>query len=132
MPPVITALYGALNAILNIYLANRVSSLRVKHKVPLGTVDEGPLLVAIRAHANNAEFMPLAVVMLLLAELCGGHSAALHAIGGSLLLARVAHAFGLPGKPHNPFRYWGTAVTWVGIVGTAGYVLYLRFAITTG
>ena len=132
MPPVITALYGALNAIFNIFLANRVSSLRSKHGVSLGMTDEGPLLVAIRAHSNNAEFMPLALVLMLLAELCGGHSAVLHAFGGILLLARVAHAYGLAGKPHNPFRYWGTALTWVGIVAMSGYTLYLRFAITAG
>jgi hypothetical protein len=36
MPPVITALYGALNAIFNIFLANNVSNMRRKHKVGIG------------------------------------------------------------------------------------------------
>ena len=72
MPPLITALYGALNAILNIALANHVSTLRRRHKVSIGAGDNNALLVAIRAHGNNAEFVPLAIMMLLLAELCGG------------------------------------------------------------
>ena len=46
----------------------------------------------MRAHGNNAEFMPLRVLMLLIAELSGGSSMWLHVLGGSLLITRVAHA----------------------------------------
>jgi uncharacterized protein len=129
MPPVITALYGALNAILNIVLANRVSQLRGVHGVSLGEGDAKPLQIAIRAHGNNAEFVPLAIVTLLLAELCGGHPVALHAFGAALLIGRIAHPIGLPRRAPNPFRYMGTALTWVTIVACAGYTLYLSIAI---
>lgn len=84
------------------------------------------LLVAVRAHANNAEFVPLATVGLLLAELCGGSSLWLHVLGGSLFASRVAHAVGMPMRAPNPFRFMGTAVTWTTIVCGAGYVLWLR------
>jgi uncharacterized membrane protein YecN with MAPEG domain len=127
LPPVITALYGALNAIFNIILANNVSKLRRKHKVGLGQGEHPEMLVAIRAHANNAEFMPLAIVMMLLAELCGANHTVLHVFGGALLAARIAHWIGLPRKAPNPYRLGGTAITWFGIVAMAGYVLYLRF-----
>jgi uncharacterized membrane protein YecN with MAPEG domain len=132
MAPVITALYGALNALFNIYLANRVSTLRRHHKVSIGSGGDGKkeLDVAIRAHGNNAEFVPLAIVMLLLAELCGGDSVVLHVLGGSLLIGRIAHAFGLPRRTPNPFRFGGTAITWIGIAACAGYVLYLRTMLT--
>ncbi len=56
--PTITALYAALNAVLNIYLANRVSSVRGKTKVGLGTGGSSDLEVAVRIHGNNAEFVP--------------------------------------------------------------------------
>ena len=127
MPPVITALYGALNAIFNIFLANNVSNMRRKHGIGLGQGEHPDMLVAIRAHANNAEFVPLAIVMMLLAEMCGAKSWVLHAFGGVLLLARVSHWFGLPKKSPNPFRFAGTALTWTGILAISGYVLYLRF-----
>lgn len=127
MPPVITALYGALNALFNIFLANQVSALRRKHKVGLGAGDQPELEVAIRAHGNNAEFLPLALVMMLLAEMCGGKGWLLHLYGGGLLFARVAHWIGLPRKAPNLFRVGGTAFTWVAIAGISGYVLYLRF-----
>jgi len=132
MPPVITALYGALNAILNIFLANRVSTLRRVHKISIGdgAGEATPMLVAMRTHGNNAEFVPLAIVMMLLAELCGGNAAALHIFGGALLLARVGHAIGMPLKAPNPYRLLGVAITWFMIVGCAGYVLYLRFRLT--
>jgi len=131
MPPVITALYGALNAILNIILAERVSRLRGRHKVSLGMGEAPQLVVAIRGHANNAEFVPFALLMLLLAELCGGDRVLLHVLGGSLLLARIAHPFGLGRKSPNLFRAVGTGVTWLMIVVSAGYVLYLRTSIVS-
>lgn len=129
MPPVITALYGALNAIFNIFLALRVSQLRGKHRVSIGAGEAPEMLVAIRAHGNNAEFVPLAIVMLLLAELCGGSTMILHIAGGGLLFARVAHWIGLPRKAPNAFRAVGVGLTWLAILGMAGYVLYLRSTI---
>ena len=93
--PTITALYAALNAILNIFLASNVSTARRKHKVSIGHGDSPELLLAARIHSNNAEFVPLAIVMLLIAELLGGASVIIHACGGLLLLARVAHAIGM-------------------------------------
>jgi uncharacterized protein len=127
MPPVITALYGALNAILNVVLAERVSRMRGRHKTSLGTGDAPELLVAIRAHANNAEFVPFAILMILLAELCGGDPVVLHVMGGGLLVGRVLHPVGLGRKSPNVFRATGVGLTWLAIVAGAGYVLYLRF-----
>ena len=124
--PVVTALYGSLNAIFNIALAARISRLRGKEGVSLGTGESKALLVAVRTHANNAEFVPLALVLLLLAELCGGSSLWLHVLGGSLLVSRVSHAIGMPMRAPNPFRFIGTGVTWLMIVCGAGYVLWLR------
>jgi uncharacterized membrane protein YecN with MAPEG domain len=130
MPPVITALYGALNAIFNIFLANNVSTKRRVHKVGLGEGSDPSMLVAIRAHANNAEFVPLAIVIMLLLEMCGADRVVLHIYGGVLLAARIAHWIGLPRKSPNVFRFSGVAATWVLIVGGAAYLLFLRFRIT--
>jgi len=124
--PVI-ALYGSLNAILNIYLANRVSGQRRSSKVSVGIGDSKDLELAVRMHGNNAEFVPLALVMLLIAELMGGSSAVLHILGGSLFTARVLHAVGLPMKAPNPARVIGTAVTWLTVVGTSVWILVMRF-----
>ncbi len=124
--PTITALYGALNAILNVVLANRVSTARKKHGVGHAGSDSEEFLVASRTHSNNAEFVPLAIVMMLIAELLGGSSVVLHIYGGLLFAARVLHAVGMPRKAPNPFRFAGVAITWIGIVGISGWILYLR------
>ncbi len=129
MPPVVTALYAALNALLNLALAYRVTTLRHTHKTSHGGSDDpkSPLALGIRAHGNNAEYVPLALVLLLVAELCGGKAMWLHVIGGTLLLARVLHPIGLPLKSPNPARLLGVVLTFAVIAGAAGYALYLHF-----
>ncbi len=127
--PTITALYGALNAILNIALANRVSTMRRKHGIGHSGSDAPEFLIASRTHGNNAEFVPLAIVMMLLAELLGGDSVILHIYGGLLLFARVMHAIGMPRKAPNVFRFIGVALTWGLIVAVSGWILYLRTAV---
>ena len=87
--------------------------------------DKG-LLTAVRIHGNNAEFVPLALLMMLIAELCGGQSFWLHIAGGALLAARVSHALGMPRKAPNPFRSTGVVGTWSVIVGLGVYCLLLR------
>jgi len=124
--PTVTALYGSLNAIFNIFLANQVSTARRRDKVSIGHGESKSLELAARIHANNAEFVPLAIVMLLLAELCGGASLYLHIAGGLLLISRIFHAIGMPRPAPNVFRFVGTGVTWIGIVVISVWILILR------
>jgi uncharacterized protein len=125
--PTITALYAALNAILNILLANRVSTLRRREKVSLGTGESRELLVAVRVHANSAEFVPLALLMMLIAELCGAASVPLHVYGGLLFVGRLMHVRGMAMvKAPNFYRVASNGLTWVGIVVISVYVLWLR------
>jgi uncharacterized protein len=123
----IIALYGSLNALLNILLALRVSGMRAKERVSIGLGESAPLELAARIHGNNAEFVPLALVMLLIAELQGLSSTVLHALGGSLLVARVFHVIGMPRPAPNFFRFTGTAVTWTLIAGISVWILVARF-----
>ena len=124
--PTVTALYGSLNAIVNIGLAMRVSTIRRRDKVSLGTGESKDLLVAVRTHGNSAEFVPLAIVTLLLCELFGGSSVILHVLGGSLLVARLLHIYGMPRRAPNFYRVSSNVVTWGGIITTAAYTLLLR------
>ncbi len=125
-PPIVTALYAALNAVLNIVLASRVSNLRRRDKVSVGAGDSKELLVAIRTHANNAEFVPFALLLMLIAELLGAASMPLHVYGGLLFAARVLHVVGMPRRAPNPYRFVGVGLTWLLIVGSSAYVLWLR------
>ncbi len=113
----ITALYASLLALLMIILAYQVIQQRIKHKSGLGH-DHESILVAGRTHANASEYIPIALILLTLAELNGASSFILHLCGGAFLLARIAHAWGFKassGGVHTG-RYWGTLITGICIL----------------
>ncbi|KAN0032786.1 hypothetical protein ACTFIV_006709 [Dictyostelium citrinum] len=57
-----------------------------------------PLVIAIRAHGNFNEYIPLIGVLSLINELHGAPSGLIHLILGSFTLARIAHVHGLKEK----------------------------------
>lgn len=113
----ITAIYAALCGLMMIGLAWLVVRQRHRTGVGIGAGGEAALERAVRAHGNFAEYVPLALLLLLLAETGGAHAAWLHANGAALLVARLLHGFGLTRAAGRSFgRFWGTAVTWLVIV----------------
>lgn len=96
-------------------------------RITVGTGEDKALELRVRAHGNHAEFVPLALLMLLIAELVGAPAVWLHVLGGTLLVARVFHVLGLPRPAPNFFRFTGTAATWLIIAGTSVWILVLRF-----
>lgn len=120
----VTSLYAALNAFLTVGLSINVSRVRTKLQVFRGDGGNPDLVSAIRAHGNNIEQVPMTLLLLLLAELSGGGSTALHVFGGALLVARMAHAFGMIRK--SPVQTVGAVLTLVVQLGLAGWVLWLR------
>lgn len=116
----VTALYAALGGVLVLALAWQVTRARQRFAVGLGTGDRPEVERAVRAHANAVEYLPVALVLLLTLELNGGRFWLLHGAGALLLVARVLHAVGLSGSGGPSFgRYWGTAGTWLVILGLA-------------
>ncbi|MDX2300504.1 MAG: MAPEG family protein, partial [Xanthomonadaceae bacterium] len=97
--PVIAPIYVALSALLVLALAFRVISLRRSRKIGLGDGGDTAMACAIRAHANALENLPLALLLLVLFEMGGASALAVHAYGGTLLVARVWHCVGLSGSP---------------------------------
>lgn len=95
MPVKITALYVALHAILLLILALLVMLQRGRHKVGLGDGGHASLSQAIRVHGNTVEYVPIALLLMLVYELNGGGGTLLHACGALLLVSRIAHAWGL-------------------------------------
>ena len=120
----ITAIYGAFNAVLSVALAANVTRVRAKTEVFLGTASSEDLLRAVRRHGNNAEYVPLALVMLLVAELAGGRATVLHAFGALLSVGRITHAIGVGAKP-SPLRAIGAVMTWVMIISASIYAVML-------
>ena len=122
----ITAFYGALLGFLMLYLAFDVVKSRQRHKSGLGH-QHNDILVAGRIHANAAEYIPIVLILIALAELNGAPSGLLHIFGAAFLFARVIHAWGFKvsqGATHIG-RYWGTVITFLSLILLGLFNLYL-------
>lgn len=126
----ITGLYAALGALLILTLAARVIGLRNTRKVGIGSGGDEQLARAIRAHANASEYLPIALILLLLLELCQTRPALLHLFGIVLIVARVLHAIGLSAKSgYSLGRFLGAAITIVVILAMALLLLWQFLAL---
>ena len=126
MSPSITALYAGLLSVFYIILGGFVVAQRRRARIGIGTGSDTALERAVRVHGNFAEYAPLFLLLLLVAELGGGTPWLLHALGATFLVARIGHALGLSqSSGASPGRFLGTLVTWVAIVVLAGVNLFV-------
>lgn len=126
----ITLLYTALLALVLIALSIQVVWLRRKFHVGYGTGSEQPLGLAVRAHANFCEYVPMALLLLMLIELNAlAPDWVLHALGVMLLIGRILHGFfGLNRSAGTSLgRFWGTSLTWLVLIvaAVAGLIGFL-------
>jgi uncharacterized membrane protein YecN with MAPEG domain len=122
----ITACYAGLLALLLVVLALRIIRLRWKLRLGLGDGGDRTMLRAVRAHGNAAEYVPIALLLLLAAELNHANPLLLHACGAAFVASRVLHAVGLTrsGGPSWPRT--------VGTVGTMSVVIVLAVSAIAG
>ncbi|MDX5401322.1 MAG: MAPEG family protein [Rhodobacterales bacterium] len=118
MIPTVTALYAGLLALLYLGISGWVVRVRMQQKVMSGDKGDPVMANAMRVHANFAEYVPLALILLLLAEMQGAPALALHALGATLLIARIMHAAGMASLPHKPpLRGGGASLTFLVLLG---------------
>ena len=96
----ITAIYASLLAFLFLLLSVRVIVQRREARVEIGHGESRELLRRARVHANFAEYVPLALILLALAESMKAPSVVLHALGLALVAGRTIHAYALSHNPH--------------------------------
>lgn len=114
----ITSIYAALCALLVLILAVRVAAIRRSQKIGIGDGGNRVLERRIRIHANAIENVPLLLILLGLAEAAGLAPWALHAAGGTLIVARALHAHGLTQSAGHSFgRLYGVVLTWALLLG---------------
>ena len=99
-----TASYAALLALLFIALSVRVIGQRSASKVAIGVAGSPALERAARVQANFAEYVPLALLLMLLVELSGYRPWVVHVAGVALVCARLLHAWGVS-QPVEDFRF---------------------------
>jgi uncharacterized membrane protein YecN with MAPEG domain len=107
-----------------LWLSLRVIRYRRAERIPLGSGGDARLERAIRAHANFAEFVPFAVLLLILAEWGGAWPWLLHALGALLVAARLSHGIGIVQDPEDyRFRVFGMMGTF-SVMGIAAALAF--------
>jgi len=127
--PASSAIYAALLGLLAAVLTVRVILQRVKTGIQAGDGGNADLGQAIRAHANLSEQAPLALLLLMFAEVLETPAAWLHALGVVLVLARLSSAWGLSRSlgPTQP-RQAGAGITVLVVVSAALLIGYRLLA----
>jgi uncharacterized membrane protein YecN with MAPEG domain len=120
MPISLTACYGAILALIIVALGINVTVHRVKLRVPLGDGGNAEMLRMIRLHGNAVEYIPLALVLMLVYEINGGWHTALHAIGVALIAGRLIQTWAMwSTEIAGPGRGTGQTLTWLSIAALA-------------
>lgn len=110
----ITTFYAALLGVVLLYLSLMVIKRRRELAIGIGDGGEKHLQQDIRVHGNFVEYVPLCLILLLLAELNQTSAWFLHAVGATLLVSRLMHAYGL--RHHHGYswqRFYGTLLTFI-------------------
>jgi uncharacterized protein len=127
----VSFLYAGLLGLLLIALSAQVVLARRRYRVRLGAGSEEGMQQVLRVQANFAEYVPFAVLLLVLGEIAGLPVAAVHGAGILLVASRVLHAVGLSRSPGRSFgRFYGTAGTWLVIVALALWLLFATTAVS--
>ena len=120
----ITFFYAALLGLLLVGLAIQVSWANVNAaKLP----DWKPKTV-LRVQANFVENVPMALILLFLVEVSGMPTIWVHALGTTLVIARLAHAWGLSTNPGATYaRLFGAQTTFLllSIMSVAGIYYFI-------
>ena len=119
-------------AIVNLWLALRVVTLRIKAKVLIGDGGNALLTARTRAQINFVEYTPIVLILIGLIELARGTHSWLWAAGIIYILGRVLHPFGMDKQTPNPLRAAGILTTWIVMLGLAGYALTIPYTTKSG
>ncbi|MBL0165306.1 MAG: MAPEG family protein [Xanthomonadales bacterium] len=128
----ITGIYAAISALLIIILSFRVIRLRMSTRTGIGDGGNQDLARCIRVHANAVEYLPLALLLLLLVEWNQTLPMIVHGFGIALVLGRLLHAVGLSNSAGtSPARFVGMLLTLLSMLGMAALLLWQTLVMTT-
>lgn len=118
----ITPVYAGLLALFYVVLSMRVIRARRSAKVVLGDGGDEKLVRRQRVHGNFAEYVPIVLILMGLAELQARSDVIIHLIGSLLVIGRLLHAFGVDRPPYNfRFRIAGMVMTFAALI-TGGLI----------
>ena len=89
----IIPVFAAVFSVLFVLLSINVIRARRRHKVAIGAGRNKSVERAMRVHANFAEYVPFALLLITLLELNKANAMLLIALCSALLVGRLVHAF---------------------------------------
>jgi uncharacterized membrane protein YecN with MAPEG domain len=124
--PITLTIAGAA-ALINVWLALRISHLRRLNHISIGHGGNEAVETRMRAHSNFVEYTPLFLILLGLVEAARGPQTWLWIVAILFILARLAHPFGMDRPAPNALRIGGVAITWLCLLGLAAYALVIPY-----
>lgn len=126
-PLPITALFAGILAVLFVVFGALVVWNRFRAKVSLGDGGDDGLRLAVRRFGNFIEYVPFALILMVVVELNGAAPWVLWAMGGLLVGGRLLHFGGLdPVKAPTLGRVLGITANWIAILG-GGVLAILQY-----
>jgi len=125
----IVPVFSAFFAVMFVLLSINVIRARRKHKVGIGTGRNKSVERAMRVHANFAEYVPFALLLIALLELNKANSTLMIGLCSVLLVGRLVHAYGVSMENERfAFRVSGMMMTFAVILvaALANLVIVLR------
>ncbi len=121
----VTPLYAGLFVLWFLVLSVRVIRRRGREKIALGDGGNSGMLRVIRAHGNFAEYVPFGLLLMAMLELSHFSIYVLHALGATLLAARLLHGYALSFTRQFVFgRVAGAALTFLVLLVAAVLCMY--------
>jgi hypothetical protein len=126
MTPIIVPAYAAILAFIYIFLSVRVIRMRGAAKVAIGSGGNTRLERRMRVHANFAEYVPLALILLTFLEMQAHSRYLIHILALALIAGRLLHAYGVSQEKEDiRLRVTGMVTTFAVLI-VAGIVLLIN------
>lgn len=88
----VTSIAAILNAALLVAMTTALGLIRKSRQISIGDAGDARLAKRIRGHANAVEQVPIALILLALAEMQGASATLLWSTASALTIGRVLHA----------------------------------------
>ena len=122
----ITGFYAGLLSFVFIALGINIIRKRLAYKVGLGDGGHHELAKTIRVHANFAEHVPLALILIGICDYTQYSPYFIHVLGATLFVSRLLHAYGLGKTSVRSFgRTYGVLMTY-GVILIASIALVIK------
>lgn len=112
-------------ALINLWLAYRVGTMRRSEKISIGDGGNERLTARMRAQLNFAEYAPIVLILIALIELASETTEWLWGAAALFVIARILHPFGMDGW--RPGRAIGIGLTFLILAGLALYAASIPF-----